>query len=274
MRNKTSYPKTPFPLLSPLPRLNIIPNFSPSSWQQCRSTGNGGWGQSIMCWTDLTCSFLFSGRTWGPSPRGQSCMNCSQCESFPWAAVLQELPQHVSLSMGSCLQEQAALLWPPQGHSPLWASPCSSVVSSMGCRDTASSLWAAPQAEGQPQLWCLEHLLPLLPLGSVETFFWHGFPPFSGWSCAVFFFAFLTLLPLRCHYHGWQPIANPKQEDTLLLALVHDFDFNNFNLLPEKWHRSCSMRLWGCKPILVPFWMTILHYMYNTSFVKLFCSHV
>lgn len=66
MRNKNLHPKTPFSLLPPLPGLNITPNLS----------GNGGWGQSIMCC--LCCFFLLSGKT-------------SSIGSLPQGTILHEL---------------------------------------------------------------------------------------------------------------------------------------------------------------------------------------
>jgi len=38
-----------------------------------------------------------------------------QCESFPWAAALHELPQRGSLSRGAVFQEQAAPAWVHHG---------------------------------------------------------------------------------------------------------------------------------------------------------------
>lgn len=146
----------------------------------------------MMCWTDLSCSFLFSGRTWGPSPSGQSSMNCSQCESCPLAAALQELLQHESFSMGCCLSGTGCfIVGPAQGHSPLYPSPYYSVVSSMGCRWISAPPCSAgsqlPHPGLHPRLkgslsshaWSIS-CLSFLTLGSVEIFFLHGLPPFSG----------------------------------------------------------------------------------------------
>jgi len=84
--------------------------------------GNGGYGQFI---TRLCRSFLLRGRTPHTLPLLHRIL---QCEFFPWAAAVHELPQRGSLPQGAVLQEQAAPAWVPHGvtssaskPAPAWA---------------------------------------------------------------------------------------------------------------------------------------------------------
>lgn len=215
MRNKNSYSKTPFPLLSPLPRLYITPNFSTSTWQQCRNIENGSWGQSIVL------SLLFLPAQW------------DNLRSLPQGTVLHELltvwvsPMGCSSSGGAPAWVPFHVLLPfrnrllycgfPQGHSPLWASSCSVVVSSTHCRWISAPLWSAgyscltmdrTQDDGEPQLWCLKHLLLSLPDLRISRSVLLTWCPSFLCSCTVFFFTLLTLLSQRCHHHCWRPVAS------------------------------------------------------------------
>jgi len=157
--------------------------------------GNGGYGQFITCC--LCCSFLltlFPCSNVGSLP-GQTVLHeLLQCESFPRAAVLQELVQrgspvgsqvlpanllqHGLLSMGpQVLPGGCSSGGFPQDHSLLWASICSGLGSYMGCRRISAPLWTYMGCRGTACLtmvfitsckgknsliWRLEYLLPLL----------------------------------------------------------------------------------------------------------------
>jgi len=118
----------------------------------------------------------------GSLPREKVLCKRLQHGSRPWGAVFHELLQHGSLPQGTVLQEQAApalvphgvtrpaskpaLAWAPfstgpqvlagacssvgspQGHSFLWASACSGMGSSPGCRWRSAPPWTSMVCRG------------------------------------------------------------------------------------------------------------------------------
>jgi len=142
-----------------------------------------------------------------------------QRESFPRAADLHELPQRGSLPRGAVLQEQAAPVWVPHGvtspamsllqdglptgsQSPLGASTCSGIRSSLGCRWTPALPRTSMGCRGTAHLTMVFSIgcrgmsslapgaLPSLALVSAELFLSHSLTPLS--HCRLFFLLLLN----------------------------------------------------------------------------------
>ena len=97
----------------------------------------------------------------GPSHWLQFFVNCSSMGYLPRGAVLQEQPTSAQSSHGVTVSfglPSAPARGPPRAASgyllhcgPLWAAG-----------GKPASPWSSPWAAGEPLLWSLEHLLPLL----------------------------------------------------------------------------------------------------------------
>ena len=105
-----------------------------------------------------------------------------QHASFPWGAVLHELPQCESFPQGAAPQEQAASAWVPWGvtnpgrkAAPAWASlstgphVLSRVCSSAGSPQGHSLLWASPCSNG----------------GSSQSYRWGSAPLWTSMVCST-----------------------------------------------------------------------------------------
>lgn len=138
----------------------------------------------------------------------------------PWAAALHELLQHGSLSKGSALQAQSVPAWVPHRitnppanlfsiallstgpcssrgfpwcHSLLWASACSDVVSSRGCRWIFAPSLTSTGCRAQLPHHDFHHRLR----GNVCSATWSTRTPATTWAFAEMFLLYtLTLFSL------------------------------------------------------------------------------
>jgi len=213
MRNKTKFKNT-FPLPLPASWAKFTVEFSTSSPERHRGTGNGGYSQFITCC--LCHSFLLRGglltlcpcSSVGPTHGGQSSKNCSSmspshrlqlftnCSSVGTPKGHKPYQQTCS-SLGSSLHGSTgpgrSLLQRGLPRGPLWASTYSIMASSTGCRWISAPPWTSMGCRGTA---CLTMIFstgcpsapvpgapPLPPssltLVSAEQFLSHILPPLS-----------------------------------------------------------------------------------------------
>ena len=244
MRNKKKKNLQP---PSPHPSLLSGLNFTPHFLSLLPPSGAGGRGMAVVVITHgFCCSFLlmlFPAPVQSPTHGRQSSMNFSNMSPshglqlfMNWSCVgpfhRVQYFRHRLLQCGSptgspFLPRACSSVGSPWGHRLLWASTCSRVGSSMGCRWISAPQWTSMVCRGTTCLTmvfimsCRVKISAPAPeapppppssqtLVSAELFLSHSLTPLSWMLLSSSIFPpFLNMLSQRCYHPHWWAQPRP-----------------------------------------------------------------